>query len=220
MKKWIEAWLDEIRPFGDVLEIGAGTLPLEPFRPKTHIHIEKDGWQKELPRLGTFDFILYTAKVIEKAHAEEGSLLLKEGKKTLQEVQKIVPELSKIRYTDRDLDPFCEQMKTAQKPYLSRFLSELLENGQITESQYERQIEKAHLKKEPLKKGAAPEDTLFECIQESLRHLRKGGRFSCLIGEASKFEDPKFFEHIITNPSLDYQEKPAGNSNYLLIEKL
>ena len=218
-KKCIEAWLDEIRPFGHILEIGGKTaLPLQPFRPSSYTRIES--WQTDLSPLGTFDWILYNGEPIEKAHVETGSLLLKEGKKVVQGIQEMIPQLSKIRYTDRDLDAFREQMGAAQKPYLSRFLSELLESGQITESQYERQVEKGGLKKSVPPKATAQEDTLFECIQECLRHMLKGARFSCLIGAASKYEDPRFFEHIIANPSLDYQEKMVGTAQYLLIEKL
>jgi hypothetical protein len=223
-KHCIEAWLDEIRPFGDVLEIGLGPgiKNLQAFHLKSQkkIDLEKEPWQTALPPLGTFDFILYNGKVIEKGHVEEGNLLLKEEKKVLQKLHQAVPELSQIRYSDRDLDAFSEQLKDVQKPYLARFLEELRENGQITEAQHERQIEKFHLKKIGPKKGATVEDHLFECIQECLKHMRKGSRFSCLIGVASNYEDPRFFEHIIANPSLDYQEKPAGKSNYMLIEVL
>ncbi len=223
-KQCIEAWLNEIRPFGDVLEIGSGPdlFSLQAFYPKsyTRINLEKESWQTALPPLGSFDFILYNGKVIEKTHVETGNLLLKEGKKTLQQVQEAAPELTQIRYSERDLDAFSQQIGEAQKPYLSRFLAELLENGQITEAQYERQIEKYHLKKNASPKNAVLEDHLFECIQECLKHMWKGSRFSCLIGTASKYEDPRFFEHIIANPSLDYQEKPVGHSNYLLIEIL
>jgi len=221
--KSIESWLDEIRPFGDILEIGLGApLPLKPFLPKslTHIDLEQEGWQRKLILLGSFDFILYNGKVIDKAHVEAGSLLLQQGKKTLQSVQENLPELSKIRYTDRDLDAFCQEIGEKQKPYLSRFLSELLENGQISEAQYQTQIAKNHLKKIAPHKIREQTDHLFECLQESLKHMRKGSRFSCLIGASSKYEDPRFFEHIITNPSFDYQEKPIGDSNYLLIEML
>ncbi|HEX2582948.1 MAG TPA: hypothetical protein VHL30_02405 [Chlamydiales bacterium] len=220
-KQCLEAWLDEIRPFGDVLEIGSGPpLPsIRAFHLKsyTRINLEKEPWQTALPPLGSFDFILYNDKVIERAHVETGNLLLQEGKKALQKVREAVPELAQIRYSDRDLDAFSQQIHEAQKPYLSRFLAELLENGQITEAQQQRQIEKYHLKKTKAHKPVL-EDHLFECIQECLKHMWKGSRFSCLIGVTSKYEDPQFFEHIIANPSLDYQEKPVGNSNYMLIE--
>ena len=223
-KQCIEAWLDEIRPFGDVLEIGVGhpLSSIEAFHPKSHLRLdlEKEQWQKALPLLGIFDFILYNGRVIEKAHVETGNLLLQEGKKTVQKVQEAIPELSRIRYSDKDLDSFSQHLGEAQKPYLSRFLIELVGNGQITEEQHQRQIEKYHLEKRGRKKSAVTEDHLFECIQECLMHMRKGSCFSSLIGAASKYEDPRFFEHIIANPSLDYQERPAGSSNYMLITML
>ncbi len=55
--------------------------------------------------------------------------------------------------------------------------------------------------------------------------MRKGSRLLCFLNESdSKYEDPQFFDQIITNPSLDYQELkihgPQGETNVFLIEKL
>jgi hypothetical protein len=221
-KECISAWLDAVRPFGDVLEIGSGVPEslIQAFRLKSYRKIDQEPWQTALPRLGNFDFILYSRKVLDKGHAEEGTLLLKEGKKALKQAEEMVPGLTAVRYTDHDLEAFCGQLKEAQMPFLSRFLSDLLDNGQITEEQHEKLAKKYHLKKEATKKVAPVEDHLFECIQECLKHMQKRSRFSCLIGDHSKYDDPRFFEHFIANPSLDYQEKPCGNSNYLLIEVL
>ncbi len=51
-------------------------------------------------------------------------------------------------------------------------------------------------------------DRLFEFLSCALKkHMRKGSRFSCFLEDpTSKFEDKKFFDHIITNPYLDYVE--------------
>ncbi|MCH9631304.1 MAG: hypothetical protein S4CHLAM37_13260 [Chlamydiia bacterium] len=51
-------------------------------------------------------------------------------------------------------------------------------------------------------------DRLFEFLKMCLdTHMRKGSRFSCYLDRPnSKYDDEMFFNHVITNPELDYKE--------------
>lgn len=156
-----------------------------------------------------------------------GHLLLQEGKKVLKSVAEAVPEITKMRYSDKDLEAFCEEVGQFYLNHLSRFLSQLRQNGQITQEQHERMIQKYHLDKTEVELETFQEpSTLLPLIQECLKnHMRAKSRLICFLSSNdSKYEDPQFFDQIITNPSLDYQEKKlhlgTEEFNILLIEKI
>ncbi len=232
----MKSWIDEIAPHGDILEIGFGSAStyIQSFRPNSHTVINldeeaarrlssehpaictiKNCWQDALPRLGMFDLILYHGNT-DMHLAQEGMNILSIGKEVFQKIQESFPQLSTIRYSDQDLDQFYQQVDQIQRPSLPKFFSELLRNGQMSELQYQNIVSKYQL---PLVESKSMMiDHLFEAIQESRKHLRKNGRFSCLIGDSSRYEDPQFFEHLIANPFLDYKEKTADQSTFLILE--
>ena len=115
------------------------------------------------------------------------------------------------------MDAFYEQVGQFHVEDLSYFLHELKCNRQISEEQYENRIQKYHLKKTESKNDILTEEQVttpppplslafFNACLEN--HMRKGSRFSCFSNSPiSKYENPQFFAHIITNPNLDYQEQ-------------
>ena len=156
-KPYIEACVDAIQPFGDVLEIGFGcgysASHIQTYFPKNHtiieshggtskkarewsihytnVHLIEDTWQKALCQLGIFDAIFFDDYPLEVA--------LDKG-------------LVKSRYQQVDFLLFLEQCLT--------------------------------------------------------NHMRKGSRFSCFLSDpTSKYHDKVWFEKIITNPFLDYEER-------------
>jgi DNA-binding transcriptional regulator YbjK len=142
---------------------------------------------------------------------ETGSLLVKRGKALVAEVNELIPDLARMRYSDADIDAFFSQM-AAQKKELSYFLEELRGNGQISAEQYEKMASKYHLEKKAVKatkKMKKRSDCAFQLLLGCLeRHMKKGSRFSCFSSCAvSRFEIPEFFEAIVTNANVDYQER-------------
>ena len=156
-KPYIEACVDALQPFGDVLEIGFGcgysASHIQTYFPKNHtiieshlgtsqkakewsihytnVHLIKDSWQKALSQLGIFDAIFFDDYPLQVA---------------------LDKSLIKWRYQQEDFLFFLEQ-----------------------------------------------------CLSS---HMRKGSRFSCFLSEpTSKYGDKVWFEKIITNPFLDYEER-------------
>jgi hypothetical protein len=196
------------------------------------VRIVEDTWQQALSTLGVFDCIffddypLYSEEEMKKMEESSASshLLLEKGKKLIESVEKELPQLKTIRYSDADLAAFISGA-AAPGAHLLRFLKELKAQDQITEEQLSKMLQlmlsssrttqeeidhcfQAPLKKEPFALSGKG-DRLFEFLSACLKsHMRIGSRFSCFLSSAtSKFEDKRFFEEIITHPSLDYTEK-------------
>lgn len=199
------------------------SLPSESFYiPKSHLRsyltIDPLRWRETLPQLGVFDliFLHHLLPIVD----EKAAPLLRTGQEVVQKIKEICPDLITIRYSDQDLDAFCEAGAGGQR-YLSRFLTELRDGGQITSEQYQRVAEKYQLERQaaPPKPQADP---LFPLIQECLKnHMRKGSKLICILRPPhSRYEDPQFFEHIITNPSLHYEEKTSERETLITIESI
>ena len=231
-KVYLEVLIDALHPSGDILEVGfrsgyAAEL-IQKYHPESHTIIESDAvaakeakkwiggrasvtlieqpWQTALPRLAVFDVIFFA----------------------LREEEQIIPQLTKMRYGDADLEAFCEKSGKEAPEQVYRFLHELEHTGQISKEQKEKMIRKFHLKGKdaPPFKAKRSDNTLPFLEQCLASHMRKGSRFSCFLEDAaSKSEDPRFFDRIIANPLLDYKEKlvslPEGHEALIiLIEKL
>lgn len=228
-----------LHPAGDVLEIhftsGLAAKLIQERRPKSHTIVEPDQalakkaasypqatviqkpWQEGLHQLETFDAILLGRDLrdaqcaVSKEHHGLATMALGKEKHLHQLIEKELPELSQIKYSDEDLESFCQQLEQGQRKDLPRFLHQLKQNGQITESQYEKVHAVHHLPKE----SSAPipvrvdrsSDLIFEVLSVCLdKHMRKGSRFVCFLNE-SNYENPSFFDRVITNPFVNYQEK-------------
>jgi hypothetical protein len=187
-------------------------------RPRSCATIDPLKWRETLPGLGVFDLILLHHSL---PHAEEKvTLLLRSGQALLEMAKEACPQIFTFRYSDRELDAFCEEI-SADRRYLSRFLSELQGAGQIAREQYRRIAGKYQLEERSSPPPSQPDD-LFPLIQECLtHHMQKGSKLICVLKPPhSKYEDPQFFEQIITHPSLDYQEKSSEDETLIIIEKL
>jgi len=230
---WEEAYLKTLiaalRPSGNVLEVGFGLSSslIQDFCPKHHtlitcdpsaadwakgranVSIMCDSWQNSLPSLGFFDAIFFRAETEIAESRETGTLVLRQGQKLLADITAQFPQLATLQYSNADLDIFCTQIEQSELRQLPHFLYKLKQNAQISDVQYEQTLQKYSLerKEEGHQFKVQPDQTflfLKECLQN---HMRKGGRFSCFCANpTSKYENPSFFEHIITNPDFEYQE--------------
>ncbi|MGC2595599.1 MAG: hypothetical protein WA347_04905 [Rhabdochlamydiaceae bacterium] len=259
-KPYMEACIDALSPFGDVLEVGFGlgysSDQIQTYPLKSHTIIEyhpeiaararqwaerypnviiiEDTWQNALPKLGIFDCIFFddyplqSEQEMQKIQEESthSQLLLKKGEQLFKEVEKALPFLSEIKYSDEDLSALIKEIPLEQKgevQQLSRFLKELCDGRQISEEQFQNLLDlfvrEEKLSKEErdalLKKreknqlGISPNERLFTFLNQCLdAHMRKDSRFSCFLSSAvSKYQDDKFINEIITNPFLDFHEE-------------
>ncbi len=259
-KPYMQACIDALKPFGDVLEIGFGlgysADHIQTYHPKSHTIIEyhpevakharnwakrhpnvtiiEDTWQNALAKLGIYDCIffddypLHSEQQMQSMQKDSAAsdLLLKQGQKLLQDVEKTLPFLKEIKYSDHDLQTLMTEVPLQEQAHVEhfiRFLIELTERGQITAQQLQgmfnqlirekkitqEQIE--HLLKTSEEKTpfSFSGERLFTFLSACLKdHMRNGSRFSCFLSSAvSKFEDEKFFNEIIANPYLDYHEE-------------
>lgn len=173
-------------------------------------------WEQEIGKLGHFDTIFFNEiqmkdlGVMREAH-HSGSLAVNKGKETLAFVENMFPDLKKRKYSAKDLEEFYEDEGKNHPEHLSQFLFELYENHQITHELYHDFSKKHHLKLHiPQKKGAPKVvDPAVEFLQEALKkHMVKGARFSMFCTESlSKYEDPLFFDAVITNPNIEFSER-------------
>jgi hypothetical protein len=199
-----------------------------------NVIIVEDAWQNALPNLGMFDCIFFddyplqSEQEMQKMQEESthSELVLKKGEQLLKEVEKTLPYLSEIKYSDADLNGLMQEIpleQTHQVQQFVRFLKELCDRRQISETQMQhllngliqtKKIAKEEVDtflknsgKKPLVEN--PNERLFTFLNQCLvSHMRKNSRFSCFLSSSvSKYQDEKFISEIITNPSLDYHEE-------------
>ncbi|HKZ00293.1 MAG TPA: class I SAM-dependent methyltransferase [Rhabdochlamydiaceae bacterium] len=260
-KPYMQACIDALQPFGDVLEIGYGcgysAARIQSYHPKSHTIIEcdpevarrarqfagehhnvviiEDTWQKALDSLGIFDIVFFDDYPLESRQqmsnmekaAGASHMVIKKGQQVLADANQLLSEHLQQKYKNEDLLEFfqlAEEEASFGAQQLLRFFNELKAAGQITERQYEfalqKMVEKKWLDPKDLESFGEPVpaapfrfnekgDRLFEFLSRCLeKHMRKGSRFSCFLEDpASRYEDKKFFEHIITNPYLEYTER-------------
>jgi hypothetical protein len=261
-KPYMQACIDALKPFGDVLEIGFGlgysAEQIQHYHPKSHTIIEyhpevaararewaqryphvtiiEDTWQNALPKLGMYDCIFFDDYPLQSERqmqkmtheSKESDLLLQKGKKLLEQVEKELPFLHQIQYSDQDLIDLMTQIPLHEPSSVQqfvRFMQELVGRGQISHKQLKEMLDHLvkdgkwtaqqtqALFKQPESQSpfsfSGPNDRLFIFLSECLKdHMRKGSRFSCFLSSpVSKFEDEKFFNEIIVNPYLDFHEE-------------
>lgn len=182
--------------------------------------IEKT-WQEALPKLGQFDAVFFNdypleePAIVEKAikDADKAVPLVNEGKQRMKEIKEKLPQLETIKYSDSDLQAFIHNISKEDKHQLPRFFIDLYNNHHITHTQLEKLVPKEEIakveKRAHVATHPARNDRLFAFLLPLLdKHLRVGGRFSCFIeNPISKYRDPLFEQHIITNPFVEYTEK-------------
>jgi hypothetical protein len=181
------------------------------------ISIIEGHWENVLTDLGVFDAIFFNdfkpELSVEKAQAHEiGNLAVQKGENLIANIKEEIPQLMGICYSDSDLDLLFKSTDQPSLSFLSKFLYELMQKDQISKNQYDKAIVKYKLQKietvdmNNLNKKCDPMLHFLEiCLNH---HMHKGSRFSCFSGDpTSKFENPEFFESIITNPDIEYEEK-------------
>ena len=257
-KPYMQACIDALQPFGDVLEIGFGcgysATHIQSYSPKSHTIIECDPviaelarqfakihpnvtivestWQDALDALPVYDTIFFDDYPLESEaqmqtmqdDALSSNSLLEQGVQTLAELKSVITPHLPTSYSNDDLLEFFRLMTSDTDPkHLLSFFEDLKRGGQITDKQQlfaqdfalsTGLITRADLDAFiPKLQGpfAFKEkgNRLFEFLSRALKkHMRKGSRFSCFLEDpTSKFENKQFFDHIITNPYLDYTEK-------------
>ncbi len=261
-KPYMQACIDALKPFGDVLEIGFGlgysAEHIQSYHPNSHTIVEfhpqvaaharewakqyprvsivEDTWQNALSKLGIFDCIFFddyplqTEQQMQKMEeeSEQSHLLLTRGKKVIQDVEKAIPFLNQLKYSDADLDGLMDQIPLDQKETLlqfARFLKQLKMGDQITTEQFQARLQmlaaqkrleqeevdallQTHDKVEPFARPRTG-DRLIQFLSKCLKeHMRKGSRFSCFLSSPeSKYLDDWFVNEIIANPELDFHEE-------------
>lgn len=177
----------------------------------------QNSWKQALLQLGTFDAILLgrdfgnVQNAGLKEHHGLATMALGKEKDLHEMIEMQLPELAQIKYSDKDLETFCHQLEQEHRKDLPRFLHQLKQRGQITEAQYEKMHAEHKLPKEQAQPAPVrierSSDMIFEVLSICLdKHMRKGSRFVCFLDE-SNYENPSFFDRVITNPYVNYQEK-------------
>jgi hypothetical protein len=233
-KSYLHALVDALQPSGDVLEVGFNlgfaATHIQTYQPKSHTIIEANpstaelarqwaihysnvtvlnaSWEKALPELGKFNAVFFddysvgmdTRIAHEVIHSE---------KELFAFVEQTIPQLKNMQYTDADLHLFYEEKGKYHPQETARFLVELKQRGQISLEQYDRMLSDYHLEKISVSISTSFKESCCIFLETCLHnHMHPGSRFSCFSSNpASKYEQPWFFENVITNPFLDYHEK-------------
>ncbi len=181
------------------------------------ITIIKDKWKNVLPQLGIFDVLFFNdfqpeAEAQQNHTIEMGNVVVNQGRVLVENVKQQLPQLMKMRYSDADIEEFFHNVGQFDTQEMTIFLHELLKNEQISLEQFNNLLTKYNLEKKeaPIFKDVPRQrDCGLEFLEACLKsHMRKGSRFSCFASTPfSKFENPEFFDSVITNPNCDYQEK-------------
>lgn len=246
---------------------GYSATRIQAFKPKSHTIIEfhpmiaqkarawakqypnvtivEGTWQNTLSSLGIFDAVFFDDYPLEseeqmnslEKEKDRSHTLLEKGNRLIQEVDRALPFLKELVYSDADLDELIGYFllnKNLSVEHLCRFLKELQIRKQISIEQERRVINRLQqegisIKEAPITTAPVqqkfnfrgPNERLLTFLQKVLNgHMCKGSRFSCFLSSAaSKYEDPKFVDAVICNPSLDYTEHAIeidvpANCNY------
>jgi len=184
-----------------------------------NVKVIADSWQNALPKLGNFDAIFYNdypidneIDLIQSLSSEDANLIAQRSKELLTILE---TELAQVEaaYSDHEIDEFYDQLGHQNPNELFKFFGKLKEHGHITPKQYDHVIKKYQIQEPKIKNPSydfsGQADSLLLFLQESLKkHMHKGSRLTAYLNDrTSKYEDSRFFEAIITNPHVEYQEK-------------
>lgn len=187
---------------------------------KPNVTIIEDTWQNAMDALGTYDAIFFDDYPLEskKIHEELTECKIKSDAYTSSHVQMQHKNISR-----EEIDGFLShlthgEMEIADPTFLFRFLTELKQTGAIDSTLYDYAIMKA--KKEQLlhdsncnfdstPQGFRGEDRLVTFFSRCMNtHMKKGARFSCYLETmTSRFDDPFFFNSVISSPFYTLVEK-------------
>ncbi|MBI3236612.1 MAG: hypothetical protein HYZ48_02770 [Chlamydiales bacterium] len=189
-----------------------------------HGKLVRSHWKEALTLLPSFDWIFFNkelpAPCISRPEAMQAEGIVQHGKALIGELAQMLPELDQIRYSDGDLDAFCSELPPSEKKYLPRFLNQLLASGQITQEQYQKVLASQGVEAPPAK--SLEDSLLFDLLTTCLeRSLNANGCFIALLAK-SNYEDPRFFEKVITDPFIDYSEEkiPSSDQEFLVMKAI
>lgn len=204
-----------------------------------NVKIIEGNWKQILPSLGTFDTIFFGSypsenemDMIKYLNTEEARLTSGQAKDALKAIEEQMSKV-KVKYTDQQIEEFFKTKGQHRPEEMASFFKNLKDAGFITKQQYDASVKKYHIQngKEIKKTEAHSSDSpQLSFIQDCLKnHMNKGCRLSYYLnGTESNYEDADFFDKIITNTSLNYEEKliPITLANFkprealiILIEK-
>lgn len=185
---------------------------------KKDVKVLQGTWQTVLPTLGTFDAIFFNAYSAEYNIALMNFLFpedaLQASEKARQVIELLEEQMAQLtqQFSDKDIEDFYEKIGQFNLKELPRFFQRLKNNGNISQVQYAKVVKKYRLS-EPIAKGQTllseqQPDEMLLCLEQCLKkHMNPRGRFTAFLNsQISKYEDPQFFDKIITNPNVDYKE--------------
>lgn len=191
-----------------------------------NVKVIPGSWQNVFSQLGVFDAIFFNdypleseMEILRQLSPQEATAISSNIKTLLDGLEEQMSQIS-VQFSDKEIDNFYQQVGQFNLKELTKFFSNLKDRGNISKKQYENAIKKYHLD-DKLKNSSDNEskqaDPMLLFLEECIKHhMRKGSRFSSfLLDSKSKYEDPLFFDRIITNPELDYTENliPIKMSN-------
>lgn len=203
------------------------------------IIVIQEKWETALPKLDTFDSIFFNDFSEEESDIEMSQFLFPESsrqakmkaKEFLQSLEDLMTKM-KAHFTDSDIDNFYQNIGRHHLNNLPRFFQKLREKGNITTKQYEMAVQKYRLneiQEEEKTKSEMKADPMLVFLEKCLKdHMHKGSRFSSFLpSQISKYEDPLFFDRIITNPQINFIDKwipialsdKSRNALLILVEK-
>jgi len=188
-----------------------------------NVKIISEDWEKALPKLGTFDAIFFNA------YSEEGDLGFlnyldpEELKEASQNIQSILGKFEKefdsidVNFTDEDIDNFFENHNVMNGNTMEEFFNKLFEKEYITEKQHKKIGEKLKaVESQQRRSDKGTEETnegeeptlLLRFLRICLsKNMHVGSRFTGFAsGQLSLYGNQLFFNEIICNPSLNFQE--------------
>lgn len=235
-KSYREALIKALRPFGKVLVVGFSDAVeyIQSYKPKSITIVEPDPvrfaeatifaenydnmtlinepWKNVLPGLDSFDTIFYD-DFPPSYEENEAQTLLGEAKELLDKAEETMATI-KVSYSDQDIAHFYETVGQQNKEALPNFFKTLRKNGFISERQYSDAVKNYQIVEE-----AQLFEPLLTFLRAATERMSSGSRFSGFsLTSTSKYEDPAFFDHIITNPRFAYEESVmSGNKPHLIM---
>lgn len=206
----------------------------------SHVTVIQDFWQNAMVGLGQFDAIFFNdfpldsdIEFLKSVSSEDIASTSSKAKKLVEALEKQMAQIT-VKFSDQDIEDFYQKVGQFNLQELPSFLSTLKKKGCITDKQYKTAMKKYHLENDHSQKTAIDPSKLVNPMLDFMEtcldnHMKKGSRLSSfLITSISKYEDASFFDRIILNPKVDYQEQlisiPIPNfhpidSLIMLIEK-
>ena len=188
---------------------------------RKNIKVIQGKWEDVLATIGSFETIFFhdypspdhDISIMNFLFPEHTLKASNEAKKLLSFLEEQMSKLT-VKFTDQDIEDFYQKIGRSNPNEMPAFFKKLKDNKNISDIQYEKYKKyfdaKQHEQlmepnpKEIIKKA----DNMLEFLEECLKnHMMKGSRFSAFLNsQKSKYEDSQFFDNIITNTDIDFQE--------------